>query len=106
MWLFIAIIKNETAFAKILSIMLEMELTDAAVVDGEDIENFAARTFPLFSAVTELFSERLRYNRVLLCKLPDRTVAADLARLCREDGIDPTDPETGSFMMIPCEKWI
>ncbi len=105
MWLFLAILKTETAAEKMLSAMLELELTDAAVVDGEAVENMAARTFELFSEVGRLFSERLRYNRVLICKLPDRSVADDLARLCRDDGLDLTDPETGFFMMIPCETW-
>ncbi len=105
MWLFLAILKNEAAAEKMISAMLELELTDAAVVDGEAVENLAARTFELFSEIGRMFSERLRYNRVLIGKMPDRATADDLARLCREDNLDLNDPETGFFMLIPCETW-
>lgn len=105
MWLFLAVLKSDPAAEKMISAMLELELTDAAVVDGEAVENLAARTFDLFSEVGRMFSERLRYNRVLICKMPDRSTAADLVRLCREDNLDMNDPDTGFYVMIPCESW-
>ncbi len=105
MWLLIAILKNETVAEKMLSAMLELELTDTAVIDGEAVENLAARSFALFSEVGRLFSERLRYNRVLLCRLPDRSAALDLQQLCRDDGIDLHDSQTGFFLLVPCADW-
>lgn len=103
--LMIVILKNEALIRKVVGALVELELYDSSVLDGEAIENLAVRTIPLFEDVGGWFGQNLAYNRTLFVTLNERAEADAFVDLCRRDGIDLTDPEIASLLLLPCERY-
>ncbi len=69
MMLLIAIVRDESLVQPLVRVLVEMELFDSAVLDGEAVENLAVRTIPLFEDVGRWFGQTLAYNRALFVVL-------------------------------------
>jgi hypothetical protein len=106
MTLLIVILKDEALVRKVVGALVEMELFDSTVLDGEAIENLAMRTIPLFEDVGRWFGQNLGYNRTILAALRDRSEADTFVELCRRDGIDLADPAVASLVLLPCERYV
>lgn len=102
----VIILKKESLLKKILSLMIELELYDTTVLDGESIENVAAKKIPIFSDLNTLFGHQTSYNRTILSYIPDGTTTENFIELCREEGIDFREPEIGCVMTIPCNLYL
>lgn len=105
MTLMILILKDEALVRKVVGTLIEMELFDGAVLDGEALENLAMRTIPLFEDVGRWFGGHPQYNRVIAVPLRDRAEADTFAGLCRRDGVDLANPETATLLLVPCERY-
>ncbi|MDZ4200071.1 MAG: hypothetical protein U1E27_12400 [Kiritimatiellia bacterium] len=105
MVLLILNLKDERLIQKVVGVMLELEISDATVLDSEGLENLAVQTNPLFSEIGSLFGQNLAYRRTLLAQLPGRETLQDLVRLCRRDGVDLTDSEVATIWVLPCESF-
>lgn len=106
MHLLIIILKDESLLKKLLSLLIEFELYDSTVLDGESIENIAARNIPLFSDLNSLFGKESVYNRTILCYVPDDETAKSFIQVCKQEGIDFKKPDTGCIMTVPCSLFI
>ncbi len=105
MWLLFLVLKDETHIRPLVGILLEMELFDATVLDGEGIENLAVRSVPVLSEVSALFGQSLAYNRTLWIPLDDRDQVRTLVDLARREGVNLTDPEVALLRLVPCETY-
>lgn len=105
MTLMIIILRDESVARKVVGALVELELFDSTVLDGEAIENLAMRTIPIFEDVARWFGQGLGYNRTLLVGLRDRADADAVVALCRRDGVDLTNPETATVLLVPCERY-
>ena len=103
MWLLFLVLKDETLMRKIIGVLLEMELFDASVMDGEGIENLAERSLPVLSEVAALFGQSLAYNRTLWIPIEDRAQVRTLVGRCRHEGVDLMSPDVAVLRVIPCE---
>lgn len=99
------ILKDESRVRKVVSALVELELVDATILDGEGVENLAVRSIPLFEEVGNLFGQNLSYNRTLLIVVPERKIVDDLVALCRREGVDLTDPAVATLLLLPCERY-
>lgn len=106
MYVMIIVLKNEKLLKKLVSALIEFELYDCTVLDGEGIENLAAQTVPLYSAVEGLFGKELVYNKTCLCYVPDFDIIQRFEKVCKKDGIDFTDKNTGMLMAFPCAYYL
>lgn len=98
-------LKDERQIHKVVDVLLEMELTDATVMDSEALENLAVQTNPLFAEVGNLFGQNLAYQRTIILCLPHRDALHDVVRLCGRDGVDLVDPAVASLWIVPCEAY-
>lgn len=103
--LLVIILKDEAQIRKVVSALLELEITDATVLDGEGVENLAVRTIPLFAEIGSLFNQDLAYNRTILAHIADPRFADDLVKLCRREGLDLADPAAACVLIVPCERY-
>lgn len=104
MMLLILIVKDDTVVRKVVRVLVEMELFDSTVLDGEAVENLAMRSVPMFEDIARMFGQALSYNRTLMVGLRHRQEAEVLTRLCRRDGVDLCDPAVATAWLIPCER--
>jgi len=98
----IIILKDESLLKKMLSLLIEFELYDATVLDGESIENVASKKIALFSDLNSLFGSQGFYNRTIICYVPDDEIVSKFIKVCKKEGIDFKKPELGSIMIVPC----
>ncbi len=105
MTLMIVLLRDESLVRKIVGALIETELFEGTVLDGEALENLAMRTIPLFEDVGRWFGQNLQYNRLIAVALRDRAEADAFVGLCRRDGVDLTNPETASLWLVPCERY-
>lgn len=105
MMLMIVILRDESLVRKVVGALIELELFESAVLDGEAIENLAVRTIPVFEDVGRWFGQSLGYNRTILVALRDRAEADAFFGLCRRDGVDLARPESATLLLVPCERY-
>ncbi|MBW6516089.1 MAG: hypothetical protein K0B81_05670 [Candidatus Cloacimonetes bacterium] len=106
MYVMIIILKDESLVKKILSLLIEFELFQSTVVDGESIENIAARKIPLFSDFNLLFGRESVYNRTIICYVPDGETVERFIKVCRDEEIDFENKDIGCLFTIPCNLFL
>lgn len=106
MYVMIIILKDESLVKKIFSLLIEFELFESTVLDGESIENIAAKKIPLFSDFNLLFGRESVYNRTIICYVPDGTTVEKFIQVCREEEIDFLNQDIGCLMTIPCNLYL
>ena len=102
----IIVLKKEALLKKLVSILVEFELYDASVLDGEGIENLAMQTNPVFSTLRGLFTETYVYNKTIITPVQSRKDLDSFLSVCSQEGIDFRETGIGSVMVIPCEEFI
>lgn len=103
--LLVLILKDETLVKKVVAAFLELELVETTILDGEGVENLAARAIPLFEEAGSLFGQNLVYNRTLLAHVPERRQVDDLVALCRREGVNLEDPAVATLLLVPCQRY-
>jgi|SRR5690554_879498 len=106
MYVMIIILKDESLVKKIFSLLIEFELFQSTVLDGESIENIAARKIPLFSDFNLLFGRESVYNRTIICYVPEGSTVDDFIKVCRKEGIDFQEQDIGCLMTFPCSLFL
>jgi hypothetical protein len=102
----IIILKDESLVKKILSLLLEFELYQSTVLDGESIENIAARKIPLFSDFNLLFGRESAYNRTIVCYVPDGSTVEEFIKVCKKEEIDFQKQDIGCLMTFKCNLFL
>jgi len=106
MRLLIIHLKKESQVVKAGSLLLELGLFDAAVLDGESLENLGVGQAALFSSFQNLFGGGSAYNRTILVPVPDTETVKDFLHLCEQEGIRFQDPEVGWILVLPTELFV
>lgn len=102
----IIILKDESLVKKIFSLLIEFELFESTVLDGESIENVAASKIPLFSDFNMLFGRESVYNRTIICHVPDGSTIEEFIKVCKKEDIDFQEQDIGCLMTIPCNLYL
>lgn len=103
MRLLIVHLKKEDDLSVVAALLLELGLFNAAVLDGEGIENIGVQQEALFSSFENLFGKGSVYNRTLVVPVPDMEVVENFLALCKHEDIDFTVPDVGWVLSFPCD---
>lgn len=106
MYVMIIILKDETLVKKVFSLLLEFELFQSTVLDGESIENIATRKIPLFSDFNTLFGRESVYNRTIISYVPDGSTVEEFIKVCQKEDIDFSKQDIGCLMTFPCHLFL
>ncbi len=106
MYVMIIILKDESLVKKIFSLLIEFELFQSTVLDGESIENVAARKIPLFSDFNLLFGRESVYNRTIICYVPDGATIEEFIQVCKKEDIDFDKQDIGCLMTFKCDFYL
>jgi len=87
---------------RIVSILIEMELCDAAILDGEVAEETAALAIPLFSSLRDLFGGETAWRKIIVTPVKDLQTVQKFLQLCRPEGIDFRREGVRVGMALPC----
>ena len=83
--------------------LIELEIGDAVVVEGQPMERILADEVPIFGGLWQTIGEGHASVRLVLAPLPDRARLDPLFRLLAETGVDLSDPAIGRLCLLPAE---
>ncbi len=101
MKLLVIMLKKERLLEKIITILLETGMFDSSVIDGENIETLAKSKMPLFTSFKALFGADYSYNMTIISPVYDSSSIKDFVKICDKEGIDFSNPETGTLLSLP-----
>ena len=102
MLIMMIILENEACLKKLVSLMLEFELYQSSVLDGESIENIAMENVPVFTGIRSIFGSNYVYHKVIVSLVPDQETYHHFLSICTREGIDFGAEGTGAIFAIPC----
>lgn len=106
MYVVMIILKSEAFARPVISTLVELELYDSSVLDGEGVENVASETAPILSEVTTLFGQDILFNKTIFTVVPNLHTITAIDQALKRDGIDLRKPEVGTLVAVPCPVYI
>lgn len=96
------IILNEEKYVDdLLSVMMELEITGATILDGVGMERVLANDVPIFAGLVQSLGGSRPYNKNILALLKDKGTLASLIEVLKEIGIDFKEPGVGGLFALP-----
>ena len=95
MELLIVILNREEYFEKIVSILVEIGVTGATILDSQGLGNFLAYEVPIFAGLRKLVGENKSANKTILAVLEDKSILSKFKQLLVEEDIDFSHPGVG-----------
>jgi len=102
MQILLIILHREDLLDDVLSVLVEMEITGAIVLDGTSMERVLAEDVPIFAGLLETIG-RGAHAKAILAPVPDRDVLESLVPLLEEVGADFSSPDLGRVFSIPVD---
>jgi hypothetical protein len=102
MHLLIIILHREDLLDEVLSGLVEMEITGAAVLDGTSEEHVLSEDVPIFAGLFQT-TGGAGQTRTILASVPDRAILPPLVAHLEEVGVDLRDPEVGRLFALPVD---
>jgi len=96
------VIIEETLLKKIVNILIELELFNSTILDGEAPETFAVEALPIFKELAGIIEEESVYNKTIICHVPDIKTIEKFVKICFEEGIDFEKEGIGWVMANKC----
>jgi nitrogen regulatory protein PII len=106
MELLMVILNREEYFEKILSILVELGVSGATILDSEGLGHFLAYEVPIFAGLKQLVGKEKTANRTILALVEKGIFFAKFKKLLAEEKIDFSQPNTGVIFTIPVNEAI
>lgn len=104
----IIILKDEKKYDKLIQILIELQLFDSTILDGEGIEPSLIDSLSVFKELALMLrsSEEYVYNKTIISFVPNKEDLKNLIKICKEEDIDFTKPNVGSVMAFKCDFFV
>jgi hypothetical protein len=101
MELLIVVLNEEEYLERILSILVELEVSEATVLDSESLGQFLAYEVPIFAGLQQLKGRGRTTSRTILALIKKRNFFPGFKELLAEENIDFTQPGMGIIATLP-----
>lgn len=101
MELLIIILNKTELLNDLLSILVEVGITKATILDSEGMGHHLAYEVPIFAGIKRLVGEAGSHNKTILSLIENRDIINELQELLREIDIDFKQPGTGIMFTVP-----
>ena len=106
MELLMIILNKEEYLEKILSILVEIEVPGATILESEGLGHFLAYEVPIFAGLKQLIGEKKTASRTIVALIDEEDFLAKFKRLLAEEDIDFTQPDMGIIVTLPVNNAI
>lgn len=103
MYIMTVVILDESLLKKIVNILIELELFNSTILDGEAPETFAVETLPVFRELVGILDGESVYNKTIICHVPEEKTIHKFIRICLGEGIDFEKEGVGFVMANRCD---
>jgi hypothetical protein len=101
MELLVIVLNKEEYLEEILSLLVELEVSGATILDSEGLGHFLAYEVPIFAGLQQLVGEKKTANRIILALVEGKDFLRKFKRLLAEESIDFSQPGMGVIATIP-----
>ncbi|MBT4501810.1 MAG: hypothetical protein HOC74_29030 [Gemmatimonadetes bacterium] len=102
MQLLLILLYREDLLDEVLSALVEMEVTGAAVLEGTSMEQVLSEDIPIFAGLLQTTGGHGQ-TKTLIAPLRDRHLLEPIGALFKELGVDFADPEVGRLFSLPVD---
>ena len=95
------ILNKEEYVDDLLSVMMELEITGATILDGVGIERILANDVPIFAGLIQSLAGSRPYNKNIMALFKNKEILAKLLGVLKEIGIDFNEPGVGGIFALP-----
>ncbi len=106
MKLLIIILNKVELLNDLLSVLVEVGIDQATILDSEGLGQHLAYEVPIFAGLRKLVGETKAYNKTILALIEDSKVVTELQKLLKETNIDFTKNGTGVIFTVPVDNVI
>jgi len=101
MELLVIVLNQEEFLDDILAELVELEITNATVIDGVAMERILAKDVPLFAGLLQSTRGSRALNKNIFALIPHRQAVDRLVDVLRDLNIDLADPSVGALFTLP-----
>ena len=101
MELMIIILNKEEYLETILSVLAELEISDAVIQDGERLGSYLAHEVPIFAGLRQMMGEKRGACKTILAFIDQKDFAEKFNKLLSEENIDFSKGDVGSIAIVP-----
>jgi hypothetical protein len=101
MELLIIVLNREEYLEEILSILVELDVPGATILDSEGLGHFLAYEVPIFAGLQQLVGEKKTANKTILALVEGKDFLPKFKKLLIEENIDFTQPGVGIVITVP-----
>lgn len=106
MELLIIILNKEEYVEIISSILVELGVYGATILDSEGLGHFLAHEVPIFAGLKQLVGEKKTASRTILALFEKKAMFSEFKKLLAEENIDFTKADTGIILTLPVNEAI
>lgn len=106
MQLLVILLNAREHLEKIISLLVEMRVTEATILEGQALGHFLAFEVPIFAGLRQLVGEKRQPTSTVLALVESESVFDELEHLMKQEGIDFAESGTGVMMTLPISKVI
>ena len=104
MYLLMIVLNKEEFFEDVLEVLVELGVTDAAVIDSESIGTVLAYKVPIFAGLRfDLKSDR-KYSKIIFALVEEQGIANEIVRILKEIDVDFEATGAGRIITIKVES--
>lgn len=104
MELILIVLNKEEYLEKILSILVELEVHGATILESEGLGHFLAYEVPIFAGLRRLVGEKKKANKTIFALVEDEEFFSRFKELLAEEKIDFTEPGMGLIASLPVNE--
>jgi len=104
MELMVIMLNKEEYLESILSILAELEISDAVIQHGERLGDYLAHEVPIFAGLRQLIGEKRVACKTILALIDQKDFLPEFNKLLAEEKIDFTQEGVGSIAVVPVNK--
>lgn len=106
MELLMIVLNKEEYFEQILSMLVELEVSGATILDSEGLGHFLAYEVPIFAGLRQLVGEKKTASKTILALIEEKKFLSKFKKMLAAEKIDFTSPGTGIIVTLPINEAI
>ncbi len=103
MQLLVIFLNQEEFLDDILAELVELEITNASVIDGVAMERVLAKDVPIFAGLLQTTRGSRAYNKNIFALVSKRQTVDRLLSILKDLEIDLSDPTVGALFTVPVD---
>ncbi len=103
MKLLFIVLNKEEFLNDIISIMAELGITGATIIDSEGMAHALAYDVPIFAGLRKIVGQEKQHNKTIFALIEDENVLKDFYAILKEEKINFEEDGMGVMFTVPAD---